>query len=302
VEFDSSLAGAGPISKRVETITLSASHYQDKALRSLGKLPPFSPILNKLMGTLADEDVSFGELADLIEKDTVLAGNVLRMVNSALYGRRGTINSVRHAVSLIGLSKLRNVTMSLSLARMWSSQTAVKGWFPAPFNQHSVACAILADLLATEMPVDYPEGAFTAGLLGNIGMMLIALSLPEERNMIQENYTTTSASLTDCERTVLQLTHAELSAEGLRHWNLPAPIQTAVLHHHGPHPDSEGGIAMSFVLEQADRIVQQHGIVVQPWLRPAEGVPAETLSPLGVSNRILESFQTEFESIRALFG
>ena len=49
------------------------------------QLPPFSPILNRLLATLAREDVSFLKIADLIEKDTVLAGNVLRLVNSALY-------------------------------------------------------------------------------------------------------------------------------------------------------------------------------------------------------------------------
>src|SRR5437660_12883660 len=60
---------------------------REQALRSLSKLPPFSPVLTKLLATLAQEDVSFAKLADLIEKDTVLAGNVLKLVNSAAFGR-----------------------------------------------------------------------------------------------------------------------------------------------------------------------------------------------------------------------
>jgi HD-like signal output (HDOD) protein len=56
------------------------------------------------MANLAQEDVSFAKLADLIEKDTVLAGNILKLVNSALYSFPGTVNSVRHAVSLLGVN------------------------------------------------------------------------------------------------------------------------------------------------------------------------------------------------------
>ena len=72
--------------------TVSQASLRDKALEAMSKLPPFSPVLNKLMASLADEDVSFAELAALIEKDTILAGSVLRLVNSAFYARRGTVN------------------------------------------------------------------------------------------------------------------------------------------------------------------------------------------------------------------
>ena len=84
----------------VETITAPANKLSERAMGALGKLPPFSPILNKLLASLAGEDVSFAKLGDLIEKDTVVAGNILHLVNSALYARRATITSVRHALAL----------------------------------------------------------------------------------------------------------------------------------------------------------------------------------------------------------
>lgn len=102
------------------TGSAAPSHAKEQALRALAQLPPFSPILNRLIASLAQEDVSFAKISDLIEKDTALAGNVLRLVNSALYGLRGTVNSIRHAVSLLGIAKLRNATLSMSVARMWS--------------------------------------------------------------------------------------------------------------------------------------------------------------------------------------
>ena len=69
-----------------------------RILRSLDHLPAFSPIINRLLSTLAKQHVSFVELGELIKKDAVLAGNLLRVVNSALYGLRGTVNAVPHAI------------------------------------------------------------------------------------------------------------------------------------------------------------------------------------------------------------
>src|SRR6266478_9226014 len=87
-----------------------------RILASLDKLPPFSPVLTRLLATLADEDVSFGALAGIIETDAVLAGNLLRVVNSPLYGRISTINSVRHAVAILGSVKIRNLVLGLSVS------------------------------------------------------------------------------------------------------------------------------------------------------------------------------------------
>src|SRR2546430_13581322 len=94
---------------------------KDVILGSLDKLPPFSPVLTRLLATLADEDVSFGELAAIIETDAVLAGNLLRVVNSPLYGRMSAINSVRHAVSILGSIKIRNLVLGLSVSRRWAT-------------------------------------------------------------------------------------------------------------------------------------------------------------------------------------
>ncbi|HXN47660.1 MAG TPA: HDOD domain-containing protein, partial [Bryobacteraceae bacterium] len=88
-----------------------------RLILGLDRLPPCSPILSKLLATIAREDVSFAQVATLIESDTVLAGNVLKVVNSALYGFRGTVNSVRHAVAILGVDRLRNLSLGFSVAR-----------------------------------------------------------------------------------------------------------------------------------------------------------------------------------------
>ncbi len=183
--------------------TPAPANLKEKALRSLSALPPFSPILSRLLATLAAEDVSFAALGDLIEKDTVVAANVLHLVNSALYARRGTISSVRHAISLLGVNKLRNAVLGMSIARVWNRVKMPANWSMMRFNMHSAAVAILSDLLAQRVQVEYPEGAFVAGLLHDSGRLLIAMALPQEHVRIIERYSTGGLTMIECEREVL---------------------------------------------------------------------------------------------------
>ncbi len=166
----------------MSTSALHKVSYKTLALRSLDQLPPFSPILNRLMASLADEEVSFADIAALIERDTVLSANVLKLVNSALYGRRGTVSSVRAAVSILGLNKLRNAVLGLSVSRIWNRMKTPASWDMGRFNQHSAAVAVLADILVQQVEVEYPEGAFAAGLLHDLGRLIIATSLPTSSN------------------------------------------------------------------------------------------------------------------------
>ena len=112
--------------------------------------------------------MSFATLAGVIERDSILSGNVLRLVNSALYGRRGTVSSVRAALSVLGLAKLRNFLLGLSVSRLWAKIKTPAGWSMSRFNDHAVAVALLADGFVQEAKVDYPEGAFVAGLLHDL--------------------------------------------------------------------------------------------------------------------------------------
>ncbi len=272
--------------------------YRDLALKSLDLLPPFSPVMNQLMASMSDENVSFAKLGAVIERDTVLAGNVLRLVNSALYGRRGTISSVRAAVSIVGINKLRNYVLGLSVSRMWTKLRTPHGWSTERFNGHSVATAVLADLLVQKLEVEYPEGAFAAGLLHDLGRLIIASGLPAEFERIQALQAGNGKPLELCELEILDCTHSELAAAVLARWNLPAPIQQAVLFHHrtDSHPACSNPLLLplSNALEAANQIASGAGHAVtrldQEQSRPVEVV----LETLGLSDQA-EALMREFE-------
>jgi HD-like signal output (HDOD) protein len=288
------------------TVSSASSPVKERALRALGELPPFSPVLNRLIASLAHEDVSFAKLADLIEKDTVLAGNILRLVNSALYGLPGTINSIRHAVALLGITKLRNATLSMSVARMWNQVKTPPGWSMARFNLHSAGAAILADLIAQRLKVEYAEGAFAAGLFHDIGLLLVAVGLPEEYKQISILCQQDQKWKLEYELEVLGTTHTELSAEALAAWNLPQPIQMAVRYLDHPELDPScqtHEIPLSRVLHAADNYVKAIGTSVSLFEND-RGEARDVLEALSLGDSLpalLEEFENEFAAIKPYF-
>lgn len=280
---------------------------KERALHALQALPPLSPVLHRVIASLANENVSFAKMAELIEKDVALAGNILQLVNSPLYSVRGTVSSVRHAVSLLGVNKLRNVALGLSAAQMWRSLRTPPGWLMTEFNHHSASVAILADLLAQHLPVRDAAGAFVAGLFHDLGLLLIAIGLPAEYKQITLLCEKDPQGAPEHEVQVLGTTHAELSADALAAWNLPKPIRTAVRYHVQPELDSEasaaGGVALSRILHAANAYVSKTSAsfsAMEDGARSGDG-PLESLG-LGdqVSGVVLE-YENELAAIQPYF-
>lgn len=286
--------------------TVPVECLRERALRTLSQLPPFSPILNRVLASLASEDVSFIEISELIEKDTVLAGNTLRLVNSALYGQRATVSSVRHAVSLLGVNKLRNATLGMSVTRLWNQLKTPPGWSMAKFDLHSVATGMLADMISQDVPVEYAEGAFAAGLFHDLGRLLMAIGLPDEYTQVTELHAASGGSRCECERVVFGFTHAELSSDALEQWNLPEEIRVAVRYHDTPElaPPRLGGLSLSKVIHAATGYVNAIGYHLDGASQPAIDAAIrglEELKPGRNPAALLEAFAAEFEAVRVLF-
>jgi HD-like signal output (HDOD) protein len=185
-----------------------------------------------------------------------------------------------------------------------------EGFSAKRLNLHSVATAVLADQLAGALPANYPEGAFLAGLFHDLGKMLIAVGMAEEYGHIQYRYRVSERSHRECEHEILGLTHEELSAVAVANWNLPEPIQTAVLLHHRPENDSCGPgisdqIPLSQILAAANHHANQIGISVEQELRPCDLESKFTIDSFGLSEQrretVLADFDAEFKAISNFF-
>jgi HD-like signal output (HDOD) protein len=209
-------------------------------------------------------------------------------------------------VSLLGVNKLRNAALSMSITRMWEKMRTPPHWSTKKFNKHGLAVAMLADALSQEAPLIYPEGAFVAGLLHDLGKLMIAVCMPREYDAIEQLILETERPLVECEMEIMGISHADLSADALQYWNLPSPIEAAVRYHHTPEFDPTPGtprrLALSYAIATADEYVNQLGWGAGGHAQTAEAglFPIELMEIKNVQ-RLLDSFHEEFESVSAAF-
>lgn len=283
-------------------LLVAPSPLRSKALAGIGKLPPFSPVLARLLASLAKDDIMVAELADSIEKDTVLTGSVMRMVNSAAYGRMGSVSSVRHAITILGTNRLRNIVLGLSVCNMMAQVKLPSGWSSKQFNVHAVSVAVLSDLIAQEIAVDYSEGAFVAGLLHDVGKLLLAVTCPEEYSAAIVQMQQQQGGMCEVEAAMFGVTHAELSLSVLESWKLPLPVQTAAHLHHSPEPAHADRIPLSLTIHVADSVVNAVGFPAIAGQRPPEDPVAllEQIALSGAGDRILAAFKQDMEAMAGL--
>jgi HD-like signal output (HDOD) protein len=281
----------------VDPAVLSRHSYREAALDALNRLPPFSPVLQRLLASLSDENISFAHLGATVEGDTVLSGNVLRLVNSSLYGRRGTVSSIRHAISILGVNKFRNYLLGLSVNRLWFKLPTPPCFHMGQFNLHGSATAAMADILVQYIACPFPEGAFVGGLLHDVGRLLIAVALPAEYAAVLERFQANREPLGDCERATLDTTHSALAAEALARWNLPEPIVNAVGDHQAP-PEAA---SLAAILRAASTLADALGYAVSDAEESRAPAAVEIFESLGLAamqEGILAAFQTDIESFK----
>lgn len=267
----------------------------------LHDLPPISPLAMKLISTLAYSDVNVRTVEDLIERDTVLCGEVMRTVNSARFAGTGNILRIHDAIMRLGVNQLRKMALGLSVKRLFGHPRTGNKWSQIRFNLHSAAVAVLADLLASHVPVASGDAAFVAGMLHDVGKFAIAVNLKKEYDVILDLWTSSGRSLVDCEREVLGFDHAEVSGMMLARWELAAPLQRAVFYHHRPE-DLGPDVSLAHILNLADRFVRYLGMVAEP--QPVEPDPPCLLQLPGHTlpeEEILARFGEEYQDLSQFF-
>ena len=275
-----------------------------RALKCLDDLEPFSPVVARLLSTFSmnPDKVSLSGIGDLIEKDTILSGKVLALANSAYYGRGTEVVSIHRAVARLGLNKVRNTILALSINRVWKNAKTPQFWSMLRFNLHSLAAAVTGDLLAMRMPTQYGEGAFIAGLFHDLGRLVIAVMLQDEYEIVCRTAQADERGLTGKERSLLGFDHSELSAEIVKHWNLPAEIKTAVEFHEypdlDPSPVPNGCHRLSKIIHVADRYAACLGIATVEGSVADNEDPLQLLGTSEIQLQLFPEFKSQFDLLR----
>lgn len=193
------------------------------------KIPPMPEVLRQLQGLLAQEEVSPGEVSQLIASDVRLTAEILRVVNSPFYGMKNTIHSVDTAVVLLGLSNVINILRSVMLRNdpeLGSDKRFDRFWDTA------TDVAMAAAYLAKRLTGIHPDRAYTMGLFHDIGIPMLMVQLPGYQEALRRADTEQELSITELEQKSFGVNHAVVGHRVAREWMLDACLQQVILHHH----------------------------------------------------------------------
>jgi len=208
-----------------------------KIINSLSALPSMPLTYLKIKECLTNvNNVSVDQIADLIEQDTSISAELLRWANSALFGQRHQVDSVKRAVLVLGLDIVGGMVLSESLLGSVAPR-AVEGFDLKAFQTHSLACGITAKLLISELPytdTKDEDRAFTAGLLHDIGKLIEARYLGVQFEKIITTARQKKITMLKSEYEILGTTHAEIGAYLAEWWSLPSFIVNSIRWHYEP--------------------------------------------------------------------
>lgn len=192
------------------------------------------------------------DLGEVISKDTALSTRLLKLVNSAFFGLTRKVDTLSRAVNLIGMQELRNLTLAASATEVFADIDSRLIDMSA-FWQHSIYCGLIARKLAKKAHVLHSERLFTAGLLHDVGRLLLLMKLPDEMGSVVSEYHKSRKNVCELEIEHIGFDHAEAGAALLAHWNLPTSLCSSVRFHHAPAIAEDAHLESS-ILHLADRI------------------------------------------------
>lgn len=213
----------------------------------LGNLPTLPLLLMDALDQLnGKQDLNI--LVEKISQDPSMVVRLLRIANSPFYGMPREIGSLREAVVLLGFKRIRDIFVSICFSTILVVPD--NGFNFRQLWHHCLAVAECTGQLANLSGQD-PDFAFTAGLLHDIGILVIAVLFPEEFSLIVSNSTT---PLIETERRILGFDHLEIGSKAAQHWNLPVAIQDAIAQHLTP-PQTGDCISLGTLVYSANLLI-----------------------------------------------
>lgn len=208
----------------------------EKRLKNINELPTLPQVASKIIALSSDPNVSASSFTKIIALDPSMTAKILKLVNSSFYGFPGKINSVTHAVVILGYNEVKNLVLATSVFRSFLNGGTDLSINKEALWRHSAATATVAKLLAGELGQKGLNEYFIAGLLHDIGLVYLVAYAHEEVTEIISRVRKGEGHLTDIENDVLGTNHSIIGSELIKIWNLPVSIGETVRCHH--HPQS----------------------------------------------------------------
>jgi putative nucleotidyltransferase with HDIG domain len=229
-----------------------------RILAQVEDIPTLPTTVTEVLRIVDDPDCSATRLASLVATDPPLVARVLRLANSAYYGFPRAISAVPQAITLLGFATLRNVALSAAVFDLFRPGKGPSLDLPAIW-EHSIGVAAASKLIARRVRFTPLEKAFTAGLLHDIGKVLIARYLHSSVECIVGLIETEGITIGEAEQQVLGVSHPAFGAWLAARWAFPPSLVDAIAFHHRPIL-AEENLSLAAIVCVADVITRQTGL------------------------------------------
>ncbi|QPJ62557.1 MAG: HDOD domain-containing protein [Candidatus Nitronauta litoralis] len=205
----------------------------------ISSLPEIFYLINEV---ISDPDSSFGDVAQVISNDTSLSLRLLKIVNSPFFNFPQKIDTITHAISIVGTEQLRDLALATSVLTRFNGINDPKIDMNS-FWRHSLGCGVTARVLALQCRQPNAERFFLMGMVHDVGRLILFENLSDKASQLLNRESPEEPTLVDREKDMLGFHHGDIGGALCRAWNLPTLLEQVITHHH--HPEN----AEDFFLE-----------------------------------------------------
>ena len=218
----------------------------DAVIKRIHDLPSLPAVVIELLSTMEQDDIDTHALAGKIALDQALSAKTLRLANSSFYGMPTQVTTIQQAISVLGFHSIRTLVTACAVTGCFSNGPGAEFDFDG-FWRHAIGTAACARVLARRLRLN-PETAFTAGLLHDLGTMVLVTRFPSDYRAVESHRRQHDCSTSAAQQAVFGLDHAMIGSALAAYWKFPLAIQQAVAQHHQAPPPGPATLAQAVYL------------------------------------------------------
>ncbi len=235
------------------TITLN------ELVNRVDEIPVFSQTVSKILKLVEDPKSKVSDIQNEILKDQGFTTKVLKLANSAYFGLSGKIKTVSQATTLLGFQAIKSMVLASAVGKVLNAELPGYALEREALWQQSQICAITARVISKKIKFPQPDQAYTAGLLRDIGKVILDHYLSDQFQTIMDQVNEGHKPFIEVESEMLGFNHGQVGAKIAEKWHLPEELIEAIAYHHQPEKATVNPKLVA-ITHIADGLVMMMGI------------------------------------------
>ena len=268
-------------------------------------LPTIPVVATKVMQLIESESATAEELARVVASDPAVAARVLKISNSSFYGCQRQIQTLSHAIVVLGFGTLKSLVVAASVKQVYQPY----GLTEKMLWEHSFGAGLAARIIASKTRLVSEEEAFLGGLFHDIGKIIMNTVDKQKYQDVMQRCYNDGLTYEEAERRVYSYTHSEVGGLVIKKWNFPDMLMRAVLKHHAlefAEDEDAYQINLTCVVALANLICHKAGVGIREADEDLDLMQTVAVQKLGLKEQhieaLLELFVEAYEKDKSFFS